>query len=291
MDMTYTTNFKLPQVRMQAVNLLRQGWSTRQVARHLGYNQSTIVRWWARGHKLNTRVVPTRSSRPLSHPRALTPEVVRKILEIRDARGRCAEVVHKTLLNQGIEVSLSSVKRTLGRHGRIKKRSPWKRRYLSAPRPYVTKPGDLVEIDTIHIGPHRPKRLFIYTLIDVYSRWAHAHVGYRVNTHHSLGFVRQAQEVAPFSFSMLQSDNGQEFSTYFSEQIKIDHRHSRVRTPNDNGHLERFNRTIQEECLNRVPETLYSYQKAISEYLPYYNTERLHLGIGLRTPLQVMPRY
>jgi len=33
------------------------------------------------------------------------------------------------------------------------------------------------------------------------------------------------------------------------------------------------------------------YQKAIKEYLPYYNGQRLHLGINLQTPLQMVPSY
>ena len=127
--------------------------------------------------------------------------------------------------------------------------------------------------------------------MDVCSRWADATPSLRINTHRSLRFVRGAQGKAPFEFLTLQSDHGSEWSTYFSEQIGVQHRHSRVRTPNDNGHLERFNRTIQEECLDRIPQTLRAYRRAIPEYLYYYNTERPHLGIELRTPLQVMRSY
>ena len=64
------------------------------------------------------------------------------------------------------------------------------------------------------------------------------------------------------------------------------HRHSRVRRPNDNAHLERFNRTIQEECLYRLPYSVEKYNSEIEEYLKYYNTQRLHLGINLKSPLQ-----
>lgn len=291
MYMAYTSNPKLPQLRMQAVNLLKNGWSTREVALHLNYNQSTIVRWWARGKKLNTRVVPTVSSRPHHHPRELAPEIVEAIVAERLKHNRCAEVVHHSLVARGIQVSLSSVKRTLARKQLIAKRSPWKRWHLSTPRPEVALPGDLVELDTVHRGPAVPGRLYLYTLIDVCSRWADAAPSLRINTHRSLRFVRAAQDLAPFTFVTLQSDNGSEWSTYFSEQIGVAHRHSRVRTPNDNGHLERFNRTIQEECLDRIPQTLRAYRRAIPEYLRYYNTERPHLGLDLKTPLQVMRSY
>jgi transposase InsO family protein len=88
---------------------------------------------------------------------------------------------------------------------------------------------------------------------------------------------------------MLQSDHGSEFSSWFTEQIRIlglAHRHSRIRKPSDNGYVERFIRTLQEECLSKIPQTFRAYQKEIPEYLDYYNTERLHLGINFKTPIQ-----
>ncbi|MEK9138119.1 MAG: integrase core domain-containing protein [Bacteroidota bacterium] len=146
------------------------------------------------------------------------------------------------------------------------------------------KPGDLVELDTIHVLPRGGERFYVYTLIDVVSRWAYAKTVTKINTHQSLRFLREAQGRAPFSFSTLQSDHGSEFSTNSSERSHLVHRHSRVRQPNDNGHLERFNRTVQEECLHRVPRTPWHYRRALQNYLPYYNTERLHLGLNLKTP-------
>ena len=93
---------------------------------------------------------------------------------------------------------------------------------------------------------------------------------------------------------MIQSDNGSEFSTWFTIQLgvmKISHRHSRVRQSNDNAHIERFNRTIQEECLDQIAPTILSLRKAIPPYLKYYNTERLHMGINFKTPAEMFPSY
>jgi len=60
----------------------------------------------------------------------------------------------------------ASVKRTLERQGLIRKRSPWKRWHFEQERPLALKPGDLVQIDTIHLIPGA---LYIYTLIDIFS--------------------------------------------------------------------------------------------------------------------------
>ena len=294
MYMPYTKNPYLPRLRKKTVDLVLSGWSVRKAARHIGVEPSTVSRWVQKVGWKNIRTIPTLSSRPNSHPRALAPDIVQKIIDVRKSRGRCAEVVHEQIRQEGYRVSMSSVKRTLDRYGLTKKRSPWKRYHAPMERPYVALPGDLVEVDTIHIGPHRPGRLYIYTLLDVFSRWAWADVALRINTHHSLRFVWTSQNNAPFGFHTIQSDHGQEFSTWFTENIQVKglvHRHSRVRQPNDNAHLERFNRTIQEECLNRVPETLKAYKKEIPDYLHYYNNERLHLGLNLKTPRQVLRSY
>ncbi|MBI3251508.1 MAG: transposase, partial [Candidatus Andersenbacteria bacterium] len=37
---------------------------------------------------------------------------------------------------------------------------------------------------------------------------------------------------------------------------------------------------------SRVPSSLKAYRKALPEYLHYYNTERLHMGLGYQTPLE-----
>jgi len=260
----------------------------------MGFNQSAIVRWVKRAPEdRRARIIPTCSSRPHHHPEELPNEVIEAIIKYRLKYNRCAEVVHHLLARDNIAVSLSSVKRTLNRQGLIK-RSPWKRWHKSLPRPEAVKPGILVQIDTVHLGEALKDRLYVYTLIDVFSRWTYARVSERINTYRSLNFVKKAQKLFPLSFQTLQSDHGQEFSTWFTEHIQkkgLIHRHSRVRMPSDNGHLERFNRTIQDECLRRVPRTLRSYRKAIPEYIHYYNTERPHLALDMRTPQEVMRSY
>lgn len=289
MYMSYSSNPNLPRVRAEAVKLVKQGWSIRRAAKHFGFSHCAVRLWLkkkiVRG-KDRKMVIPTASSRPRHHSKELKPDIVSAIVEQRKKRNRCAEVVHRELLNQGIVVSLSSVKRTLKRQGLIKHRSPWKRWHFSAKRPLAVLPGDLVQIDTMHfvIGD---RRFYVYALIDVASRWAYAKVSSRIAAKQSLNFVKEALQYSGFKFKMIQSDHGSEFSSWFTERLsKLDilHRHSRVRRPNDNGHVERFNRTIQDECLNKVNQNPKRFQEAINEYLPYYNKQRLHLSLKFLTP-------
>ncbi len=277
--------------------MVAQGHSTPVVARHFGYSQSVIVKWVARAKMLpsNAHLIPTKSSKPHHHPRELSDELVSQIFALREERNQCAEILHYRLNASESKISLSSVKRVLRRYG-CSRYSRWKKWHQYPERPIAEKPGILVEIDTIHDGPHE-NRLYLYTMLDVCSRWAYAQACKRIGTHRSVRFVRKAQETIPFAISTLQSDHGPEFSKYFTTQIEtrdITHRHSRVRTPNDNAHLERFNRTIQDECISRLPRKLVVYQKEIPEYLRYYNTERPHMGLGMKTPtdiIKTIPRY
>lgn len=285
----------MPRIRRDAADLARRGWSTRKVARHFGFNQSTIVRWFKKAKKWGYGAIPTLSSRPKHHPKQLSDELVWKIFQQRIKNKRCSEVVHQELINQGIKISLSSVKRTLDRHGLLKKRSRYKRYHPHVDRPYPLQVGDLVQIDTIHLMISEKKRIYVFVLIDVYSRWVYAKCYRKMSGRIALNFVREAQAKASFKFGMLQSDHGPEFSKWFTSRIQKSHRYTRIGKPNDNAHIERVNRTIQEECIDKVKTNVRSINCTLKKYLQYYNHERLHLGLNLKTPHQfinkVMPSY
>lgn len=286
--MSYTKNPYLPRVRRDAADLVRRGWGVRKVARYVGVSPGTITKWVKKSKVIGFRPIPTLSSRPKHHPKQLSEELVWKIFHKRLAIKRSAEVVHQELINEGIAVSLSSVKRTLDRTGLLKKRSPWKRYHPPIDRPNAEKQGDLVQIDTIHLLTQEGRRVYVYTLLDVHSRWAFAHAYAHANTKTTLRFLEKAQKLAPFQFKTLQSDHGSEFSGWFTDRVKAIHRHSRVRRPNDNAHLERFNRTLQEECLDQIPRDVRNLNIALKNYIPHYNGKRLHFGLKLQTPLQVL---
>lgn len=286
--MAYSKNPYLPKVRQDTADLARRGWGIRKVARYVGVSPGTVSKWVKKASKIGYHPIPTLSSRPKHHPKQLSNELVWKIFHKRLLIKRSAEIIHRELINEGVETSLSSVKRTLDRLGLLKKRSPWKRYHAPIERPDVAKQGDLVQIDTIHLLNDEGHRIYVYTLLDVYSRWAYARAYDKANTAMTLRFIQKAQKVASFQFCMLQSDHGSEFSGWFTDRVKAIHRHSRVRRPNDNAHLERFNRTIQEECLDRVPKKVKNLNKALEKYIPYYNEKRLHFGLKLQTPLQAL---
>lgn len=221
MYMAYTSNPKLPKLRMEVVMRVRHGESIRAVARHYVYKPSTVMRWVRKAerdflHGANS--LPTESSRPHHHPREVSPEIVQQILELRAKTRRGAKFIHFLLARDGVAVSLSSVKRTLKRHG-LTKYSKWKKWHQGTPRPIPELPGLLVEADTIHDGRKDGTELYIYTLIDVHSRWTYALPARRISAAGEAQFALQAQVAAPFNFQTIQTDHGPEFSKWFTKKL------------------------------------------------------------------------
>jgi len=288
--MAYTTNPKLPEVRRRARELLGKGWSTRKVARHLGYTQGAVVKWSHRKHLENEPPVPKTS------PRSLAPELVAQVIAKRLEVRRCAIVVHALLRRDNVRVSLSSVKRIIGTYcAPLKRRSAWAKTRKYPPRPDVTHPGALVQMDTIHFFGSEGIKRYVYTALDVYSRTGYALASDKANAVASTRFFDKARTYFSFCIEMIQTDNGPEFKKWFTAHLArkgVAHRHNHPRSPNENGHLERFNRTLQEE----MPKEGLSMHVPtdIPVFCDWYNTARPHMGIGCKTPaemLKAIPSY
>jgi len=297
--MSYSSNPLLPKARAQAVRLVvEHNLPLVVAARKSGVHRSTLWRWLKRwealGYNGYIRPLPTRSSRPLTSPQALPASTVARISHYRTLLGRCAEAIHAYCLREGTKVSLASVKRVLKRLGFVVPRR-WKRYRPHVARPQAAAPGALVQTDTVHlVNPTTKQRVYLYTLIDVYSRWAYVEYHEHISQRLSYQFLRRGQAYAGFTFQCIQADNGPEFGRWLSDTLAAQGttlRHSRVRRPNDNAFIERFNRTIQEECLLRRHPKPEFIDRQLFDYLAYYNDERLHSGIQYGTPLEVLQRY
>lgn len=296
--MPYTMNPHIAKVRAKAVALVKQyGWSVTATARHVGVHRATVYNWLAKTpqNSMVMHAIPTRSSRPHHHPRTVDRKIVERIRQIRLERGRCAEAIWYQLQREQIVVSLSTVKRTLARHGLLRTRSPWKQIHQSGVRPEVLAPGTLVEMDSVHFWV-KPPRVYLSTLVDVYSRWAYVERIPSLRPGWSAHVVRSAQRLAPFTFACVQSDHGSEFGRYFTTTLlrnHIDHRQIRIRKPNDNAHVERFNRTLQDECgqeLRRYLKQPAWFTRTLRDYVDYYNTQRIHLGLEGKVPSELLTK-
>lgn len=292
--MAYDTNPRLPKLRAKAVEMAREGKTITEVARYFGFTKGAVSKWCKKCPINGVWAIPTQSSAPKSHPWRIEKKIRSRICELRlKLKGRCAQVIQSHLADEGMKVSVRTIQRELERNHLLKKHSPWKRHHMSGERPKAEKPGDLVQLDTIHLMATKKRRIYVYTMIDVASRIAYAEGFNKATTGTSVKFLTKSLKKTSIPAICTQSDHGPEFGDYFTKNIQNRHRHSRIRKPNDNAHIERFNRTIQDELLTNLPKDVTIINRELPKYLAYYNTKRRHLGLGLKTPaeaLKVFPR-
>lgn len=291
--MAYTSNPFVGKVRRQAVNDVRiRGLSYSVVALKYGVVRSTICKWVKKASLDTKTYIPTLSSKPHSPANRIDPELEVHIISLREKVKRCTPILHAHLLLEGLVVSQSTVARVLRRHQLTRKR---RAKFLGGnlPRPLASSPGELVQVDTIHFVRPNGTRIYVYVAIDVYSRLGYAEYHPKLSQRLSFKTIKAAQIAFGFRFKMVQTDNGPEFGQrllYWLWKQNTKLRHSRVRKPNDNAHVERFIRTIQEECLYGKLSKEQMIPKYLEIYLKYYNNERLHLGINCQTPRQFVSK-
>lgn len=279
--MPYTTNKQMPRIRRDAARLFHQGWSARRIGRYFGYHHTAVMKWVERSRVLGDIPIETQSSRPQTFRKPTTRDIEDRICRMRVLTKRCSLAIYQELKRDGVVIGKNTVHRILDRAHLLQKRSAHKRYHPPVDRPQALKPGDLVEMDSIHLMISKKKRIYVLVLIDVYSRWAYARCFEKMNAETSVRFFREVVRVSPFPFDMIQTDHGPEFGSWFVMRIKKSHRYTRIGKPNDNAHIERFNRTLQDECLDFTERDVSKINRALKKYLSYYNHKRIHLGINV----------
>jgi len=89
-----------------------------------------------------------------------------------------------------------------------------------------------------------------------------------------------------------QSDNGSENLGEFDQQLEEDqipHFFSYPHCPKINAYIERYNRTVQEEFIDNNLDIIHDkilFNQKLADYLIWYNSERPHKSLGLKSPLQ-----
>lgn len=152
----------------------------------------------------------------------------------------------------------------------------------------------VLEVDTVVRFVDGMKR-YILTGVDTERRTAFA----ACYTNHGSGsaadFLKRTQEVLPDCPLAIQTDNGSEFALHFEhacrEQDTV-HFHTYPRSPKMNAHVERFNRTLDEEFLRwhrtLLRDDVAALNNALVDWLLWYNGERPHYALGQVAPLRYM---
>ena len=157
----------------------------------------------------------------------------------------------------------------------------------------INSPGDLVEIDVIVRFIKSIKR-YIVTAVDIESRYSFAICYNRHNSLCARDFIKKMEQAFPYKIKAIQTDNGSEFHKYFMQYLekrKITHYWNYKGQPYKQGHIEKYNRTIQEEFIDQNEfslENTNKFNKKLVDWLLWYNTERYHWSLDLTSPVDYL---
>lgn len=260
----------------------------------------------------NPAVLARKSSAP-KHRRGpqTDPRLVTRIRELRRQWPNLGKAKLHVLLEpwckeQKIPLpSVSSIGRIIARapdkmrHSpqRIDSRGRWRPlrrvRKTRKPKGLKTAPLTLWAVDTIE-RVREGLRRYILTVIDPCSAIAFAVALPSKHARHSAA-VAQAlidglAEHGPLQFL---SDNGSEFQGHFEEVLQqhgLTHFWTYPKSPKMNAHVERFNRTIQEQFVDYHEDLLFSdlelFNQKLAQWLITYNTTIPHHRLQLQSPVQ-----
>ena len=177
-------------------------------------------------------------------------------------------------------------------NGRIKQVK--RQNKLRKPKDLAIKaPGDLIEIDVVVRFIGKIKR-YIITAVDVHSRYSFALCYTRHNSISARDFIQKMEKVFPYKIKAIQTDNGSEFHKYFMQYLekrKIIHYWNYKGQPHKNGHIEKFNRTIQEEFVDQNEiwfNDVAEFNEKLLEWIMWYNTKRFHWSLDLMSPVDYL---
>jgi transposase InsO family protein len=284
----------------------------RPACRAMGVHHSTYYRWKRRVDRWGLEALRVRERRRPRMPNELGPHLEQRILAFSLAHPGFGPLrISAELARErwgGLRISPNGIWRVLRRHGlntrtrRLSLVAGYAARYerkppLPEPERHVEaqKPGELVGLDCFYVGRLSGTKgaVWQYTAIDVSSgfAWAELHASSRnPRAEHCSALARRvASELARAGWKLetLITDNGSEYRAHaFTDTLaalSVEQRRIRAGRPQTNGHVERLQQTILEECWrpsfarSLVPR-LTALEHDLKRYLGYYNFDRAHTG-------------
>jgi transposase InsO family protein len=266
-------------------------------------SRSTLYRWRKAFKPYRLESLEPRSRAP-QRKRAVcwTWQDEQLILTLRQAHPRWGKrKLVPVLREQGCPLSEATVGRILARlkaAGRliepqrmpVRRPRPLRPHAVRKPASYdPQRPGDLLQVDTVHITTREGTQLRQFSAIDVVSRVAAVTVRRAATAGTAADFLEELLDRFPIRIRAIQVDGGSEFMATFEETCAANAIPVFVlppRSPKLNGRVERFNRTSQEEfwqCYDGDldPDTA---RIALRAWEDEYNHLRPHQALQMQTP-------
>lgn len=281
--------------------------NARLTCRHFDISPQTFYRWKRRFDPYDLSTLEDESHGPLHQRQPQTPSaVVERILALRQRYPRWGKEKLSVLLeHEGRRVSASTVGRVLKRLkergvlveplnvrlARAARKRRWKPRYaMRKPEGYrIDAPGDLVQIDTLHLRFRSSEVRYHYSARDAISRWDGCRAYGKATSLTAAMFLEYLEKKFPFRIRAIQIDGGSEFKRHFEQACQT--RNIRLfvippRSPKLQGYVERSNRTHREEFyeVEDVETRLEDHNRQLEEWNRIYNTVRPHQSLKYRTP-------
>lgn len=266
------------------------------LCRRFGISRKTGYKWRRRFEDQGTIVsLEDRSRRPHHSPRRVDDELIRRIQELRAPDGWGARKIAYLLWEEGVEVSVATVHRTLLRRkmvSRLDKHAPAPERFE---RP---EPNDLLQVDfkgPMGRGSVQDQPL---TVLDDHSRFV---LGLYSMADHSLERVRERlvivfekwgcprQMLFDHGTPWWSTSNGWGLSrlSVFLMEHNIELIFGRVAHPQTQGKVERFHRTLHRSMMRQgVPAKWEQWQGRYDGFVERYNHHRPHEALGMQRPVQ-----
>jgi putative transposase len=275
--------------------------SVADAARVFGRSRATVYRWRTRYDPTDLRSLRPRSRRPKRTRRQQwTPAQEQAVRDLRQQYPRYgkAKLVH--LLRDRLSVStIGRILASLKRRTLLIEPHAVRVRQRRASRPYATRvptdrrqptePGQLVQLDTMHLRPEPGVERRQFTAIDVVSRCAVLGVRSQATAGTATAFLDELQARMPVRIQAIQVDGGAEFMAGFETACQAKDIALYVlppRSPKLNGRVERLNGTVRREfweCYTGDLD-LPALGHALRTWEVQYNTERPHQALGYATP-------
>ena len=261
-----------------------------------GIARPVLSRWWARYQAQDLAGLELRSRRPHRSPTRHVPAVRQAIAAVRDFGWGVQRIADELRVGHG------TVQRELERTGRNRlpraSRRPVKRYEKS-------RPGELLHLDLKYLPALENRPEFEYAAIDDFSREGLATIAQERSTVAATRFLEQVLAHLPYRVEAVMTDNDMMFTmryalhsdrlTRFEQALKsagIEHRLIRPRSPESNGKVERFIKTIDDECFRIVqPHSSRARVGALKLFLDYYNHARPHQSLGGASPVSRREAY
>ena len=253
--------------------------------------REVLGRWWSRYQANDLAGLVPHSRRPQHSPTRVSRRLERRMLSLRQRRLSAVRI--------GLELAIghSSVQRVLARHGVNQLPRPAR----VQPRRYEkTRPGELLHLDMKYLPALRNARHdFEFAAIDDFSREAVVAIRTDQTSSSAAAFLEHVVATLPYPINAVLTDNAFMFTMRLAQHaerqtrfqqvcaaLHIKHYVLRPYRPQSNGKVERLFRTINDECLHVRPLfTFGARNRAIDNYMWYYNHERPHLSLGGMTPV------